>query len=732
MTRNPGRLIIVSNRLPITASRKDGRIEFQGSSGGRANGMGSFYRKHNSLWVGWPGLVLKKPKEEKKVIEEYLNSHSCYPVYLSQYDVENYYYGFANRTLWPLFHYFTESTEFNSAQWEAYKKANRQFYETLLNVVKPNDTVWVHDYHLMLLPKMLRDRFPDLTIGFFLHIPFPSSEIFGLLPWRREILEGLLGADLIGFHTYDHLRHFLVSVHRILGYDYALGYIYAGDRMVRADTFPISIDFNRYAEAHNIPEVQKEIRKIRRRVGSNKVILSIDRLDYTKNIPMRLKAFDQFLTRYPSYREKVTMIVVAVPSRTKVSRYAALKREVDELVGYVNSKHGTIGWMPIWYLYRSLPFNTLAALYNVADVALVTPLRDGMNLIAKEYVASRVDGTGVLILSEMAGAAKELSEAIIVSPTNLEELVEAIRIALTMPPEEQIKRNETMRERIRIYDVHRWANDFVNSLLKVKETQERNTAVKLDEKVMKEIKQRYKAAKTRLIILDYEGTLIEYKVRPTEAYPDDEVLEILESLAEDERNKVVLFSGRDKDTIDEWFKDLRVHIYAENGLWYRSPDGNWNLIEPVKPTWKDEIRAILKLYMDRTPGSFIEEKELSLEWHYGQADKRIAQRRARELKHHLAYVAANVGIDVIEGKNVIEVRSSWIDKRRAVTGELNGKWDCVVAVGDDKTDEPLFEMLENEGLTIRVGSKLTKAKYWVDSPATIRYVLRSCLLEATK
>ncbi len=722
MMRRDGKLIIVSNRLPITVNRKEGKLEFHASTGGLATGLSSFYKEHNSLWVGWPGIILRKPRTEKKQIEEYLAQHSCYPVFLSQYEVENYYYGFANRTLWPLFHYFTESTEFNSTHWEAYKRVNRHFLDALLNVVKPGDRVWIHDYHLMLLPKLLRERVKDISIGFFLHIPFPSSEVFSLLPWREEILEGLLGADLIGFHTYDHLRHFLVSVHRLLGYEYTFGYIYTGDRIVRADTFPISIDFRKYAEAYKLPEVQREIRRIKRRLGDRKVILSIDRLDYTKNIPIRLKAFELFLDRYPSYKEKVTMIMVAVPSRTRVSRYIQLKRQVDELVGNLNSKHGTIGWMPVWYLYRSLPFHELAALYHVADVALVTPLRDGMNLIAKEYIASRVDGTGVLVLSEMAGAAKELSEAIIVSPTNTEEMVNAIKLALTMKPEEQRWRNEAMRERIRTYDVHYWATSFMTTLDRVKEQQRELLAKPVN---FKEIGELYKKAGRRLIILDYDGTLVKIGSRPEELKPDDEVLELLERFAEDETNRLVLISGRDKDTLDEWFRGIPIILYAENGLWCRNLEGDWSLTEPIRATWKDEIKSILQLYTDRTPGSFIEEKELAIEWHYSNADESVAKPRVRELKHHLTYVTANIGIDVIEGNGYIEVKSSWVDKRKAVLRELGTDvWDLIIVFGDDMTDEPVFELLRNQAVTVRVGSRLTKAHYWVENPSQALDFLR--------
>jgi len=300
---------------------------------------------------------------------------------------------------------------YSQSLWQSYQRANEVFCDAVASIWEQGDDIWVHDYHLMLLPRLLRQRLRGATIGFFLHIPFPSLEIFRLLPWRKELLEGILGADLVGFHTYDYAGHFLSSVRYLLGHDSVMGKITAGERVVKVDAFPVGIDYERYAGAAEAPATEAERRRFRGNLGDRKMILSIDRLDYTKGIIQRLEAFGLFLDRHPEYREKLTMVLVVVPSRTMVGRYAQLKKQVDELVGAVNGRHGTIGWTPIWYLYRFLPFDSLVALYTAADVALVTPLRDGMNLIAKEYVATRREGKGVLILSETAGAAKELVEA---------------------------------------------------------------------------------------------------------------------------------------------------------------------------------------------------------------------------------------------------------------------------------------------------------------------------------
>ncbi len=466
-----GRIIIVSNRLPVTVAKREGRLLFNPSAGGLATGLGSFYRERDGLWLGWPGISLESARGREEEIIQKLEALSCRPVFLSQRQIENYYYGFSNKTLWPLFHYFLQYAVFDQKLWEAYRRVNRVFCEEVCRVADEDSVIWVHDYQLLLLPGMLRERLPEAQIGFFLHIPFPSFEIFRVLPWREEILRGLLGADLVGFHTFDYVRHFVSSVRRILGYEHSLGLITTENRIIRVDAFPLGIDYERFSQSHTQKDVGQEIRRLRRRVGERRVILSVDRLDYTKGIAQRLKAYDRLLEKYPQYREKVVLILVAVPSRTRVEHYMLLKREVDELIGRINGRHGVFGWTPIWYLYRSVPFHTLAALYHLADVALVTPMRDGMNLIAKEFVATTPDDRGVLVLSEMAGAAAELGEAIIINPYDLNRMTEAMREALEMPREEKRERNALMKRRLRRYDVHRWAQEFMEKLDEIKALQ---------------------------------------------------------------------------------------------------------------------------------------------------------------------------------------------------------------------------------------------------------------------
>lgn len=628
------RIIIVSNRLPVTVAKRKDDLSFNPSVGGLATGLGSFYNSYNCIWVGWPGIFSERLNEkERKIIKTKLNREfSCYPVLLTQKDVDLYYNGFCNKTIWPLFHYFTQYAIFDKKLWDAYKRVNEIFCDIISEIANANNIIWIHDYHLMLLPKLIREKLPNAKMGFFLHIPFPSFEIFRLLSWRREILDGLLGADLIGFHTYSYVKHFLESVRRILGYEHTYGEIIVANRIIRVDSFPMGIDYEKFANAASDSKVQREIDKIRKNLGDRKIILSIDRLDYTKGIPQRLEAFDLFLDKYPEFKEKVTFIVVTVPSRTKVEHYRLLKKQVDELIGKINGKYGTLGWTPIWYMYRFLPFHMLIALYSIADIALITPYRDGMNLIAKEFIASKVDSKGVLILSEMTGAAEELGEALIVNPNNREAIAEALRDALLMTDEEQIERNKVMQKRLQRYSVKRWAMDFVDSLIQVKKLQQDLSTKRLTDEIKIKLLDDYSKSNARLILLDYDGTLVHFAEKPEKAKPSKELLEVLTSLAHNVKNGIVIISGRDREILDKWFGHLGIGLVAEHGAWIKERGKEWETIEPLENDWKKEILPVLEVYVDRTPGSFIEEKELSLVWHYRNCDAELAAVRAKELK----------------------------------------------------------------------------------------------------
>jgi trehalose 6-phosphate synthase/phosphatase len=639
--------------------------------------------------------------------------------------MERYYQGFCNKTIWPLFHYFPRRTVYETSFWNTYRQVNESFCDEVMKIAKPSDRIWVHDYQLMLLPQLLKERLPNSEIGFFLHIPWPSFDLFRLLPWREEILHGLLGADLIGFHTYDYVRHFLSSVTRIIGLERTLSNVSIDNRVVKVDAFPMGIDYEKYSRAIEDPNVVKEANKIRRRVGERKIILSIDRLDYSKGIIERLEAFDLFLSRNPQYRGKVTLIIVAVPTRTNVVDYKTLRNRLEQLVGRINGEYGTMGYIPVWYLYRSLPFKELTALYNVSDIALVTPLIDGMNLIAKEFIAAKTDKPGVLIISEMTGAARELGEALVVNSCNKDAIAKAIKEALEMPQLEQIERNKIMQERLRRYNISRWSKDFLYALTEIKETQKELSARRLSESIIEQLTLDYRKSSKCLFLLDYDGTLVGFKGKPAEAGPDKEILTLLRSLSKNPKNMVVVISGRDKTTLEDWLGNLGAVLVAEHGGWIRRDSKKWQSAQPLEAKWKDTIRPILELYADRTPSSIVEEKNFSLVWHYRRADPELAYLRVQELKSALLNLTENLEIGVFEGKKILEVKSMIVTKGRAAeTWIAQKKYDFILAAGDDYTDEEMFGALPEHAYSIKVGFAASKARFNVDSVKEIRLLLK--------
>jgi trehalose 6-phosphate synthase/phosphatase len=706
-------LMIVSNRLPVTIQRKKEKLYFKQSVGGLATGLGSFYKSFNSKWVGWCGITSEKIDfEEKKNIEAKLKKDfSSYSVFLSRRQFELYYSEFCNKTLWPLLHGFTQYASYDRNSWKTYKEVNELFANTVLEIAESEDFVWIHDYHLMLLPKLLQTENRNIAVGFFLHTPFPGPDIFRLLPWREEIVDGLLMADLLGFHTYSYVQNFLMTVRRLLGLNHTLGKIIVGNHLAKVDSFPIGIDYKKFANADTKPEVQANIKNLSTRLGKTKKILSIDRLDYTKGVLNRLKGFDLFLKNYPEYKGNVTLLLVAVPSRTKVQQYQTLKKNVDELVGKINGDHGTLGWTPIQYMYHSLPFQSLLALYRISDVSMVTPLSDGMNLIAKEYIATKAGGKGVLILSEMAGAVEELREAIVVNPNNIEEIAGSLKKALSMPEEEQIRRNRTMQERLKNYDIRVWANDFVNSLSQVKKNQDELRAKELGSKAKTKIISDYLRSNTRLIFLDYDGTLVPFAATPEEAKPSVELMTLLTFLAQDTKNEVVIISGRNKEALSEFFKDTDIGLVAEHGAWIRDKTGRWTTAGNFNTEWKDIVKPILNRYKQRTPGALVEEKDFSLVWHYRRVDPELAWVRVSELKDTLYFLTANLKVEVAEGNKIVEVKNAGINKGQAAMNWISKKkWEFILAVGDDLTDEDLFRELPDDAYSIKVGLAPSRAK----------------------
>ncbi|MFP3853044.1 MAG: bifunctional alpha,alpha-trehalose-phosphate synthase (UDP-forming)/trehalose-phosphatase [Anaerolineales bacterium] len=727
---NPtNRLVIVSNRLPVSVERTEQGLSYQPSVGGLATSLNSLRDETEMLWLGWPGIEPEDEVEAAELEQHLRQEYGCAPLFLDEEDFDLYYTGFSNGCLWPLFHYFMQYAHYDWDEWRAYQRVNRQFADKLETILRPDDRIWVHDYHLMLLPAMIREIMPQASIGFFLHIPFPSYELFRTLPWREDILNGLLGSDLIGFHSFGYARHFNSALLRILGRESEFGRVVVGDRPVKIETFPLGVDVERFGSAHELSEVKEGLAELKEQAGDRKIVLSVDRLDFTKGILERLHAFSRFLEEYPDWRGRVSLVSICVPSRQSVPEYQELKRQVDELIGRINGEFGEPGWTPIWYLYRKLPFEGLVPFYLLADVALVTPLRDGMNLVAKEYLASRPEGTGVLVLSETAGSAEELGEALIVNAHDEPSIVEKLLQALTMTEAEQIRRNRPMIARLERYTINRWADDFLTQLQSASESRPDYRASFLSGERRIDFYESYEQANQKLLLLDYDGTLVGFTSRAEGAIPDQELLELLAELSADSGNSVVVISGRDHKTLENWLGDLDTNLVAEHGAKIRPPGQDWQEVEEgATSDWQKEIRPVMEVYVDRTPGAYLEDKGSSLVWHYRRAEPELGSLRAKELVDTLESYLANTSLHIMQGSKVIEVKQSNVNKGRAANrwiSQAEADFDFIMAVGDDVTDEDLFAAMPEDAFTIKVGpAAQTKARYFLRNAGQVRELLQ--------
>ena len=703
------KLILISNRLPVKTHRKEGGFRFSLSEGGLATGLNSLQLPVERHWIGWPEAYASA-ESDKTDIETYLAPYRFHPVFLTPRQVHDFYEGYSNSVLWPLCHYFYTYIHYDTVYWHTYKRVNEIFCREALRHIDDDDIVWVHDYQLMLLPGLLRKACPHLRIGYFHHIPFPSYELFRVLPERAELLEGLLGADLVGFHTPDYMRHFISSLDHVLGLASGDGDVYLDDRVVRVDAFPMGINYTKFHEAPREAPVQRKIRKLKQQFGNRKLVLSVDRLDYSKGILHRLKGFGSFLENHPEYRERVSLAMIIVPSRDKVDTYALLRKNINEAVSHINGTYASIDWTPVVYFYHGFSFEELSALYHLAHVALVTPLRDGMNLVAKEYVAAKRNTAGVLILSEMAGAAMEMKEALIVNPNDPCEIEEALYQALEMPEKEQTDRLRRMQRMLSARSVDRWANDFIDELDAVFHLNDSLHNKQIGEANLAVIRQAYRQAKKRLLIFDYDGTLVPFTERPQDAVPSARVYALLERLAADPANTVAISSGRDRVTLEKWFGGLPVALAAEHGAFYKE-NGCWYNNLPEKP-WDDELIRAIREVVRRTPGSSMEIKRTAVVWHYRGVNPWLAAMRENELYRKLEGVCSRLDLQLMKGNKIVEIKSPAYTKgseaRRLMA---SGDFDFILAVGDDVTDEEMFRALPPEAATVKVGDFSGSARF---------------------
>ena len=723
------RLLIVANRLPVTVQTTETGIDVQRSPGGLATGLMRPHEQSDGLWIGWSGAPGDLDAARQAELDTALAAMRLVAVPLTADQVARFYEGFSNGVLWPLFHYLLDQVPLQVSDWDAYVTANEAYADAVAAHYRPGDMIWVHDYQLMLLPGLLRERLPGARIGFFLHIPFPSEELFRTLATRERILQGILGADLVGFHTPAYLRHFATSLTDILGLTVEIDRVPLPGREVRLGVFPMGVDAESFARLADEPEVAGEVQAIRGD-GSVRILVGVDRLDYTKGIPGRLLAYERMLQTHPDLRERVRLVQVAVPSRTNVGAYQEFRATVDGLVGRINGAFGTPRWVPVHYIFRALSEGDLVALYRAADVMLVTPLRDGMNLVAKEFVASRTDGDGVLVLSEFAGAAWELPEALQVNPYDVDGSAEVYYRALSMPRSERRSRMAPLRTRVRQFDVHRWVAAFLEQLAEVSPNGTRAGPTASGSAARRELAARLAETDSLLLLLDYDGTLVPFTPTPELARPDEEVLELLRALAARPDTQVHLVSGRPQDTLQSWLGDLPIWLHAEHGFLSRDPETRaWIPAAELSGTWREPVLAMLREITQRTPGSLVEVKTAALAWHYRMADQETGNRRANELRLHLNQVLTNQPVEILAGNRVIEIRPYGVHKGRIVPPMSPERLAATtfVAIGDDRTDEDLFSVLPPDAITVKVGPGATRARFRLDGVAAVRQLLRSLL-----
>ncbi len=714
------RILLASNRLPVTLTSGPEGHALAPSSGGLATALREVHAEGQGRWIGWVGDLARVPDKARGAIEADLSERRLVPVPLSASEVALYYDGFSNAVLWPLFHYLLEKVRLDAgSEWRAYKAVNERFADVIANELRPGDTVWIHDYQLMLVPQYLRRRVPDARIGFFLHVPWPASDVFRILPSREEIVEGVLGADLIGLHTEAYRQNFMHSAAKVLNLDLGTDAIIWEEREVRIGVYPISIDVAEFERSS--PEVDRMVEQLRKGTEGKKTVLGVDRLDYTKGVPRRLLALDRLLEREPQLKSKVHMIQIAVPTREKIDSYAELRSEVNELVGRINSQHGSPTSSPLQSLYRSVGQDELLALYRAADVLMVTPLRDGMNLVAKEFVAARIDAEGVLVLSEFAGAASELDAALIVNPYDIGAMANTLRRALVMSTAEQRVRMNRLRAAVKANTVQEWARAFLEDLEGTQPAPK--TAVTSAGELERELV-RVRDAAHRTFLFDYDGTLVPLAQLPDLAAPDKALLELLQRIVRAPHTDVHIVSGRSRASLEEWLGGLSVSLHIEHGFWSRDSTGRWSQVSEVPPDFLKRIYDIMKRHAFRAPGTFVEQKSASVAFHYRGADPHVASARLRALRAELTN-SLGPNAELLEGNKVLEVRLRGVHKGTVVGRVLESapRDTLLFAAGDDRTDEDMFAALPEDAVSIRIGPGTTRARFRLADPFELRRVL---------
>ncbi len=718
----PSTLINVSNRLPVTVQED----QITKSSGGLVAALdGLPEEQFKTKWIGWPGAAFPDKDRQREIEQKLSEEYGCVPVFLGEEEATGFYEGFSNSSIWPLLHYLPNFLRYEPAWWEHYQNVNRTFAKKVLEVAQEGDLVWVHDYQLMLVPAMLRAVAPDLKIGFFLHTPFPAYEIFRCHPRRSELIAGMLGANRIGFHAFGYLRHFSSTVQRLLGVETGLTHIANEQHIAALGVYPIGINACKFQDTLDSKEFHQRQEEFRLGHQGKRLVISVERMDYTKGILRRLEAIDNFLANSPEDND-VRFLFVSVPSREGIEEYQQLVQEVESRVGQLNGKYATLVDSPIHFVHASVPFVDLCALYALADAALITPLVDGMNLVAKEFIACQQEKGGSLILSEFAGAAEELFNAFLVNPYDSAAVAATLKQALALPEGERRERIRPMREHVLRYDATHWARSFIDDLMS-SAAKDARTA-KGDIKEVRELVGRALAGGKQIaLFLDYDGTLREIERQPNAAKPTPELEELLHRLSQHPNLDVTILSGRSQEDLEAFLGGYPVRLIAEHGATWRPPGHKeWDRLDKnLNYAWKEELLPILRIYEQATPGSFIEEKHSSIVWHYRKADEEFGSWKANQLTEDLSALTANHPIKVRHGKKMVEVTAAENNKGAAVTRVLdqNNNYGAILCAGDDLTDESMFELNIPRLLTIKVGRGASQARFRVTDPAAFRKLL---------
>ncbi|MBC7708055.1 bifunctional alpha,alpha-trehalose-phosphate synthase (UDP-forming)/trehalose-phosphatase [Polaromonas sp.] len=717
-------ILIVSNRLPVTVKKVDGKLSFEMSMGGVATGLASYVNSRKNKWIGWPGIASEELTDtDKQKITAELAKRNCVPVFLTKKQVTDFYNGYSNSLLWPLFHNLPMDSA-DERWWKAYKAVNKAFHQAVLNTTVGKSSVWIQDYQLMLLPEMVKLERPELHVGFFLHIPFPDAKTFAKLPEAERLLRGMLGADLIGFHTKNYVSNFAKTVQ---SFDLGLiadDQLILPDRTVRVTNFPMGIDYEKFTAARKIPAVKAEVKRLKKQYKGQKIIAGVDRLDITKGFVERLIAFRDFLRQYPREHGKIVFVLVGAPSRGEIAAYQKLSRKVEALVHDINNEFRTPKWQPVDYNNQGLNFEAMTALFQIADIAFIAPLRDGMNLVAKEYIASKKKN-GVLILSETAGAAQELEDALIVNHKKPATLVAAIDQALHMRRREVRSRFKRMKRHLASHTVHTWAGDFMATLQKPVPGTPQLISRTLTPKSQTMIHARYLQADKRLLLLDYDGTLVPFSGDYSTSRAPKTLVNLLNKLTSDPANTVVVVSGRSADDLDARFSGLSLNLVAEHGAMTKpAGQAHWKTLARAESKWKKQILPILRKYASLTPLARVEEKPHSLVWHYRQSPPYYAQKNVVILKRVLKPILKTFNLATFQGNKILEIKDPSINKGAAVKRWLNKDYSFVLAIGDDYTDEDMFTTLPATSYTIKARSGRTAARYRLQNDKAVVEFLR--------